>query len=554
MSSQVTFSLKGRNPDVLNSIANLSSDEIFTPPELVGKMLDSLEVAWAKSHGGASIWTDSSVRFLDPFTKSGVFLREITRRLVQGLTNEFPDLQSRVDHILSNQVFGIAITQLTAHLARRSLYCSKAANGEHSICSNFDDESGNIWFERMNHDWVGGSRRELRTDESGVTREVTVDGRCRFCKAAQSEYDRGPGAETHAYALTHTEQPIELIQKAFGSKMKFDVVIGNPPYQLSDGGHSASAAPIYQKFVEQAFLLEPRFVVVIIPSRWFAGGKGLDEFRDKMLNDKRVSTLHDYADASEVFPGVEIKGGVCYFVWSRDYDGPADITFHNGHEIETSRRYLLEDGIDVYIRQNAAIEILRKCANNANKSLGISAGNQFSKLVSSRKPFGLDTSVRGESIAEKLSQPVILFQNGGTSFFERSQLKAGDALVDTWKIFISYAYGAGNSFPHSILGTPIVAGPGTACTETYLAIGPFDSEAAARSAASYICTRIFRFLVLQRKPTQHATKSVYNMVPVLPFTETWTDEKLATQFALTVDEMKLIESQVKEMAAGDEPE
>jgi len=153
MNDQVSFTLRGRNPDVLTCIANLSNDEVFTPPEFANRMLDTLADAWAADHAGANIWADSSVRFLDPFTKSGVFLREITSRLIAGLAEEIPDLQARADHILTRQVFGIGITTLTTLLARRSLYCSKHANGDHSVTRNFKSEAGNIWFERVEHTW-----------------------------------------------------------------------------------------------------------------------------------------------------------------------------------------------------------------------------------------------------------------------------------------------------------------------------------------------------------------------------------------------------------------
>ena len=308
MNTQANFTLRGRNPDVLTCIANLSNDEVFTPPELANRMLDTLAEAWAANNGGANIWADKTVKFLDPFTKSGVFLREITSRLNKGLENEIPNLEKRVSHILTKQVFGIGITQITSLLARRSLYCSKHAIGKHSIANSFTSDDGNIWFKRTEHTWAGD--------------------RCKFCGAARSVFDRAKDLETHAYAFIHTDHIKTRLAEIFGDNMQFDVIIGNPPYQLSDDGFGTSAAPIYQHFVAQAKALEPRYLSMVIPARWFAGGKGLDEFRESMLTDDRLSSIDDYLSASDVFPGVGLKGGVCYFLWDRDNTGLCRVTTH----------------------------------------------------------------------------------------------------------------------------------------------------------------------------------------------------------------------------------
>lgn len=203
-----------------------------------------LAQAWADGNDGADIWADPDVRFLDPFTKSGVFPREITSRLTAGLADAIPDLQERVDHILTKQVFGIAITHLTSLLARRSLYCSKWADGPHSVARSFGDPDGNIWFERIEHTWVGGTDKVLTADEDGNPIEKTRDGRCKYCGASQRNLDRDAGFETHAYAFIHTDDIKARVAELFGADMQFDVIIGNPPYQLDDGGFGSSAAPI----------------------------------------------------------------------------------------------------------------------------------------------------------------------------------------------------------------------------------------------------------------------------------------------------------------------
>jgi len=310
MSEQVAFTLRGRNPDVLTCIANLSNDEVFTPPEFANRMLDTLAEAWADSHNGANLWADKTVKFLDPCTKSGVFLREITSRLNKGLADEMPNLEERVNHILTKQVFGIGITHLTSLLARRSVYCSKHANGQHSIAKGFDNEAGNIWFERTEHTWA--------------------NGKCTFCGTSQAALDRGEALETHAYAFIHTDNIKTRMTELFGGNMQFDVIIGNPPYQLSDGGGGSgtSAAPIYQFFVEQAKKLEPRYLSLVIPARWFAGGKGLDDFRERMLGDNRTRVIHDYLLVGEAFPGVAIQGGVLYFLWDREHPGDCEVVTH----------------------------------------------------------------------------------------------------------------------------------------------------------------------------------------------------------------------------------
>ncbi len=532
MSEQVSFTLRGRNPDVLTCIANLSNDEVFTPPELANRMLDTVADAWAADHGGANLWANKSTKFLDPFTKSGVFLREITNRLNKGLAQEIPDLRERVNHILTKQVFGIGITRLTSLLARRSLYCSKHANGPHSVAKGFANEAGNIWFERTEHAWG--------------------DGKCTFCGASQEALDRGEGLETHAYAFIHTDNIKTRMAELFGDEMQFDVIIGNPPYQLTDGGYGTSAAPIYQMFVEQAKKLEPRYLSMIIPARWFAGGKGLDEFRESMLSDDRLRSINDYLSASDVFPGVGLKGGVCYFLWNRDHRGLCEVSTHfKDWPVSKATRPLMEDGADVFIRFNEGLSILKKVMRiECSKSSALlpDDGLRFDQLVSSLRPFGFRTFFRGRSIKE--NGDVSIYQNGGVAFVARDEVESGIDLIDKWKIYVGRAApGTGNrdTYPHRILSTPFIGEPGSVCSETYLCIGPFESKAEAENALSYLTCRLTRLLILLHKPSQDTTRKVYTFVPKQDWSRPWTDADLYAKYGINPEEIEFIEKLVRPM-------
>ena len=492
--------LKNYNPDVLSCLANLSNDEVFTPPNLANQMLDMLP---------QELFSNKNTTFLDPCCKSGVFLREIAKRLIVGLEKDFPDLQKRLNHIFTKQLFGITITELTSLLARRSVYCSKHANGKYSICSDFDNESGNIYFERTEHTWE--------------------NGRCKYCGANQEEYDREDALETHAYQFIHN--PKDLM------KMKFDVIIGNPPYQLSDGGAQASATPIYQHFIEQAKKLNPRYLTMIVPARWYSGGKGLDEFRDNMLQDNRLRIIHDFEDAGECFAGVEIKGGVCYFLWDKENRGLCKVYTHQkGEIISISERALLEKNSDIFIRYNNGISILHKVLAKKEDS--------FSDIVSSRKPFGLATNFE-EYKTNKFNDAIKLYANKKQGYITLKQIERNRNWVNQYKIFVPKAIGSGDIKTDRI--KPIIGEPNTCCSETYIVIGPFNSEKICNNVISYINTKFFHFLLGLKKITQDATKRVYQFVPMQDFNEPWTDEKLYKKYGLTQEEIDFIESMIRPM-------
>ena len=518
MSELAPFTLKGRNPDVLSCIANLSNDEVFTPPEFANRMLDTLAYAWAADNEGAEVWADSNVTFLDPCTKSGVFLREIAKRLISGLEEEIPDLKERVDHVLSKQVFGIGITQMTALLARRSAYCSKHANGDHSVAKSFGRGDGNVWFERTEHTWK--------------------NGRCSFCAASKETLDRSNGLETYAYPFIHTDKVKTRIPEMFGENMQFDVIIGNPPYQLSDGGHGASASPIYQKFVEQAKLLEPRYLSMVIPSRWFGGGKGLGEFRSTMLSDKRLRSIVDFENAKDAFPGVDLAGGVCYFLWNRDNPGLCAVSnVVTGSTVVTSDRRL--DEFPTFVRHSAAVPIIRKITDLTDRFM--------SEQVSSRKPFGLPTNARPAKAGD-----LILRWEKGEGPYPREEINVGNDIIDKWKVITSYvafdhAGNPGKDGRRKVFSKIAILPPGSICTETYLVIGAYDTVEEAENLICYMKTKFFRFLVSQFMYSHHLTKTSYSFVPILDVTNKWDDAALSSRFDLTPAEFEFINGKIRDL-------
>ncbi len=497
------------SPDILNCLANLSSDEVFTSPELANKMLDLLP---------QELFRSPKTRFLDPCAKSGVFLREIAKRLLAGLEAEIPDLQKRIDHIMTCQVFGIACTDLTAEMSRRTLYCSKLANGEYSVTTAFRDAQGNLRYDRCQHNW-------------------NAQGRCEYCGASKGEYLRTDARETYAYPFIH-----KSIKEIFHKDMQFDVIIGNPPYQMSDGGDTderkrGGAVPLYHLFIQTAKKVKPKYLIMIVPSRWFAGGRGLDDFRDEMLHDNRLEKIVDYPISSECFPGVEIKGGVCYFKWNERYHGDCEVTTIRGDLTSTSVRPLLENGCDIFIRHNESISILRKVQSKQERTIDA--------IVSSQKPFGLRTFVQGKD--DDFEGSVRLYANKHIGFFPRKEIESHKEWIDMYKVYTTMAYGAGEDYPHQILNIPILGEPNTCCTETYMVIGPVKTKQEAENIISYYKTRFFRFLVMLKKNTQHAPARVYQFVPLQDFSHPWTDEMLYKKYGLTEDEIAFIESMIRPM-------
>ena len=501
------------NPDVLSCLANLSNDEVFTPPTLANDILDLLP---------KELWSNPEAKFLDPVCKSGVFLREMAKRLMKGLEKKIPDKQNRINHIFSEQLYGIAITELTSLLSRRSVYCSKTANGKYSICETFENEQGNIYYKRKQHSWESG--------------------KCIYCGASQEVYDRDDVLETYAYNFIHTDKP----EKIFN--MKFDVIVGNPPYQLSDAGHGRSASPIYHKFIEQAKKLNPRYLTMIIPARWYAGGKGLDDFRAEMLADKRIRKLVDFENSNDVFPGVDVAGGICYFLWDRDNKGNCEVTNLLNGELVKSIRDLNE--FPIFIRHSQAIPIIRKVQEKENAKFNLDV------VVSPSKPFG----IRGHHKPSKSGIPCYFTQRQGVLFVKKEDITDNYKVLDKYKLLIPRAPIAGQtdfSKPVGFYyeGNVRIAKPGEACTESWLVAFASKQLKEVESFKTYLFTKIFRFLLLQTVVSQDVTRDKFKLVPHLgKYEGVYTDEQLIKRWGITDNEWKFIDSRIKDIGGNQNEE
>lgn len=521
------------NPDVLSCLANLSNDEVFTPPEIANKMLDMLPQELFKS---------PDTKFLDPACKSGVFLREIAKRLLEGLMPGYKDwleriddkkreneelddeekefleqLQATVDHIFKEQLYGIAITELTSLLSRRSLYCSKYPNSDYSV-TKFDSPSGNIRFVNKQHRFK--------------------DGKCVFCGASAEQYDRDEGLETHAYEFIHTVKPEEILN------MKFDVIIGNPPYQLTIGEKTSSGAvPIYNKFIEQAKKLNPKYLTMIIPARWYAGGLGLDKFRKEMLSESHISHLVDYPNSKECFSGVSVAGGICYFLWDKNYNGECVFSSVNNGNISTTIRRL--DEFETFVRYNEAVDIIHKI-NKYNET-------KFTEIISNRNPFDFSTTERGNDDYEEGS--LKLLSSKGFGYINRNRVKTGLQYLNVYKVAISRATSEHAGEPAKdgkfrVIPRMRILGEGELCTASYFLAGCSEDISYATNVKKYIETKFVRFLVLQAISSINLSKDSFKFVPMQDFSKSWTDEELYAKYELTQEEIEFIDNMMKEIDSG----
>lgn len=518
-------------PDVLSCLANLSNDEVFTPPEVVNQMLDMLP---------QELFKDPKTRFLDPRCKTGVFLREIAKRLLVGLEPIFPDLQERIDHIFHNQLYGIAITELTSLLSRRSLYCSKYPNGPYSV-SHFENPQGNVRFKRTEHTWV--------------------DGRCKYCGASEKELKRDSNFETYAYEFIHTSSPEEIL------RMKFDVIISNVPYQLNvgnDGGNSSKARAIYHEFISQAEKLEPRYLCMIVPSRWMTKStEGIpDSWVDHMINCNKIIKMVDFDDASVCFPGVEIKGGVNYFLMSKNYNGKCDYEFHDS-EGNVQKRYDYLDSLNcgIVVRDVKATDIIRKIQKVEGENYLNNEETSFSGLVSPKDYFTNKQKLTSSWAAYKKEKDenhtVKYYLNKNIHKMDYAWISVNDipknlSAVPLNKVYIPAAGGSGND--QIVLGKPFVGDANSVCSQTYLVIG-YDSKKhnltkeQCENIVEYIKTKFFRYLVSIKKKTQNGPRMVYQFVPMQDFSRKWTDEDLYKKYELTSEEIGYIENSIRPMEA-----
>jgi site-specific DNA-methyltransferase (adenine-specific) len=493
-----------RQPDIVEVIANLSNDAVFTPPRVVNAVLDLLPTG---------VWADPTLRWLDPASKTGVFPREITKRLMAGLVPAIPDETERLHHILTEMVWAIATEEITALMSRRSLYCSKDASGEFSAF-RFETPEGHVWHQRVEHSF-------------------DVAGQCSECKGSRQQLEVA-GRDNKAYGFIHMSGRTEIEK---GMNMKFDVIVGNPPYQMdAEGGNRTM--PLYNIFVEEAKKLNPRYISMIIPSRWMASGLGLGEFRGRMLADRHIRKLVSYAKMETLFPGVDFEGGVCYFLWDRDNEGACSVTYiQDDVTVGPVERDLNE--FDIFVRDSRALPVLEKVLAKKETPL--------IEMLAADKEFGMTSNFTGFSTRQREGMIPLYYNSRGrrmTGWMRRADVPKSRQLIDTWKVLIPEAYGERGAIPAQILGPTRIVPPPSACTQTNLFVHT-DSRSRADSIESYVHTRFVRFLISLRKTTQHATRSTYTWVPQQSWDRDWIDAELYERYGITAEEQAHIEAMIR---------
>ena len=493
-----------RSRDILECISSLSSDEVATPPAVANQVLDLLP---------AEVWSNKDLRWLDPACKTGVFLREAARRLMAGLRESIPDEAERRKHIFTKMLHGFALTELTAQMSRRSVYYNKdASSTTHSVVP-FDRSEGNIWF-------------------SGDDHSYNAEDKCDVCGGAKEVFGAPGNRERHAYDFIHKT----------GDSMRFDVIVGNPPYQLDSAGFGRQATPIYDLFVEQAIRMQPRYIAMIIPSRWFTGGMGLNQFREKMLNTRHLKSIHDFSNSEWLFSGVQIKGGVCYFLWDSSWNGECQFNEMNGTEIVTSEARDLSEHGDILVRHSKARGIIAKVAQ---KSVTMQL-SMLTEHMTGLNPFGIPSNFVGGSKSAG-SKSISLHTKDGVIMVDPNTVVSNTHLVNKWKVFLSKAGPNGSGYPNKVLGRIFFDGPKSASTFSYFVAATCESREEAIRITNYLHQRLPRFLAAMRMATQNISRECFFWVPY-PATEVpVTDEELYKYFGITSQEQEYIESIVTKM-------
>ena len=327
--------------------------------------------------------------------------------------------------------------------------------------------------------------------------------------------------------------------------MKINAIVGNPPYQIMDGGAGVSAKPVYNLFVEIAKQIAPNYISMIMPSRWFAGGKGLDSFRESMLSDKRISHIFDYVNAKDCFPTASIGGGVNYILWDINYKGNCSITTIQGTQRDIEQRPL--DQFSVFIRYNSAIHIVHKCQSD----------NSFASIVNSRNPFGLSSNIRGEKTGE-----IRLITSAGISWLPKSAIDSNNHLLSKYKILMSKVTAEHAGEPDKkgqfkIISRTEIIGPNDVCTDSYLIVGASESKLVVENEYKYIQTRFLRFLLMQSVSSINLSSEKFQFIPLQDFTSSsdidWSksiseiDSQLYAKYGLSEEEIAFIESIIKAM-------
>lgn len=503
---------------MLDAIAQIDNEKVITTSSTVRKIVDLVS---------PEIWRNPNARILDPMTKGGEYLKECALRLWDGLKGTIPDKNERRRMILHECLYGMATEEICAQISRRTVYCAEDATN-HRCIERFERREGNIIFQQCKH---------------------TYDkiGKCTACGCRKNKEN-----DQYAYPFLHMDPPFRIERN---EKMEFDLIIGNPPYQLMDGGHGPSASPLYHKFWQRAVDINPREIVMVIPARWYTGGRGLDDFREAMLRDKHIEELHDFLDSGECFPDNKIAGGVCFIKWKRNHQGDCLITqHHQSREYPEQKRRPLDSGFGIFIRKEMDVNMARKIVERITET----GEGTLDQVVSAARPFGLRTYYKGKKkgkYALLCRNSISNWNNPNSStrrYVDLKDITSGKGLIDKWKIAISAASGAGKQYDktgrRSILSVVETLKPEEICTETYLTIGPYKNKKETELMKKYLDTKFVRYLIGVKTHTQHFKQATFSLVPNIGHKKEWTDEMLYNRYDLSEAERKEIEQSIKPRA------